>query len=936
MLLSLYMNLLSSVYEKIFGSTHQRVISDIQPIVDSINALESAYGLLSNEALALKTQEFRNRLQNGETLDALLPEAFATVREASKRVLGMRHYDVQLIGGIALHRGMIAEMRTGEGKTLVATLPTYLNALDSRGVHVITVNDYLAKRDAVWMGPIYAFLGLSVGIIQQQRVTYLYDQGYHPVSADTASVDVALVDEQKSYKVEEEYLRRCARQDAYRADITYGTNNEFGFDYLRDNMVQQESEMVMRPGSEMHYAIIDEIDSILIDEARTPLIISAPAGEATDHYYTFATIVKQLQEGVHYNLDEKLRSATLTAEGISFVEQSLGIENMYAEGGMQMVHHIEQALKAQVLFLRDKEYVLEGGQVVIVDEFTGRKMAGRRYSEGLHQAIEAKEGVAIQQESRTLATITFQNLFRMYRKLSGMTGTAITEEEEFRTIYGLDVLVIPTNKGDARLDHNDRIYKTEAGKYQAILSQIQACQQKQQPILIGTISVEKNERLSAFLTQKGISHELLNAKNHEREGEIIAQAGRPGAVTLATNMAGRGVDIKLGGADAEDEQKQRVLESGGLFVLGTERHESRRIDNQLRGRSARQGDVGETLFLVSTEDDLMRIFAGERLKSVMNTLKVPDDMPIEQSMITRMLETAQKKVESHNYDIRKHLLSYDDILNKQRQVIYKKRREILGIDRQQEESITNDQQSKGTKGFIVEFIEQEIEFIVSYHTNDVNTAGAGWNTKEIIDTVNTIFPLSVEDKQHIEELAKQGGQKFDDVQSRDALVQFLLSRAHVAYNNIEIQVQQSAATLGEPEKAATIMQDIERQVLLRTIDMLWVDHLVQMDYLRTGIGLRGYGQRDPLIEYKRESFGLFNQLLQQIQKEVVYSFFKVGIGIDMAPSVMSDAAVVLQGAQKTSADTSESVRGTASRSSEPKQKMSKKERRRLRQGERAS
>jgi preprotein translocase subunit SecA len=942
------MSAIRTVYERVFGSHNTQTMKQIQPIVDQINGLEPTFQALSDTQLQGKTLEFKTRVASGESLDDMLPEAFATVREVGKRVLQMRHYDVQLVGGIALHRGMIAEMRTGEGKTLVATLPAFLNALEGHGVHIITVNDYLAKRDAVWMGKIYDFLGLSVGIVQGQRESFVYDAGHRIDLSDTPGTD-----EQKGgFQVENEYLRGASRKETYECDITYGTNNEFGFDYLRDNMVQKIEDMVMRPGHEMHYSIIDEIDSILIDEARTPLIISAPAGEATDQYYTFARLVKGLSENDHYNVDEKLRSATLTADGISKVESALGIENIYAEGGMRIVHHLEQALKSEVLFKRDKDYVVEEGEVVIIDEFTGRKMPGRRYSQGLHQAIEAKEQVKIQQESRTLATITFQNLFRMYTKLSGMTGTAATEEEEFQSIYKLDVLVIPTNKPDARVDHPDRIYKAEEAKFGAVLKQVTECKEKGQPILVGTISVEKNEALSLFLTSNGIDHEVLNAKNHEREGEIIAQAGRAGAVTLATNMAGRGVDIKLGGASATAQEEQEIIDAGGLFVLGTERHESRRIDNQLRGRSARQGDKGETQFYVSTEDDLMRIFSGERLKNVMERLNVPDDMPIEQKMITRMLENAQKKVESHNYDIRKHLLNYDDILNKQRHVIYGRRRQIIELSAvespQQAENetltvdVTGEQHEEShivqyatLKHMVMDMIEQELEFLVSYHTNEQASEGEadtrakehGWNVQEIYETARTIFPLTQADKEFLFSLEDKGQEKFDAVKSREKMVMYLLDITSKEYDKLETQVTQSALTAGYESPA--VMKEIERQILLRAIDTLWVDHLVEMNYLRTGIGLRGYGQRDPLVEYTRESFGLFNQLQSNIQKEVVYSFFKVGIGLQLAPTVMASDKLVMKGAEKSS---QKAVAHTNGPGVAKKMKMSKKERRRLKHG----
>ncbi len=902
---------------KLFGDQNKKHLKKIQPIVEQINSLESEFEQLSNEALQAKTQEFKERLKNGATLDDILPEAFATVREASKRTTGMRHFDVQLIGGYALHTGKIAEMRTGEGKTLVATLPTYLNALEGKGVHVVTVNDYLAKRDATWMAQIYDFLGLTVGIVQNQRVSYLYDASFK------GGQEGEPLDEERdqlgSFKVEDEFLRPCSRQEAYRADITYGTNNEFGFDYLRDNMVQDITEMVMRPGSEMHYAIIDEIDSILIDEARTPLIISAPAEQATDQYYQFARLVKQLDEKTDYNVDEKMRSATLTEQGIGKFEQWLGVDNLYVQGGIRMLHHIEQALKAEVLFKRDKEYVVDNGEIVIIDEFTGRKMPGRRYSEGLHQAIEAKEGVEIQRESQTLATITFQNLFRMYDKLSGMTGTAKTEEEEFFKIYGLEVLVVPTNRPDQRKDNPDRIYRTEKAKFAAVVEKIKECQKKGQPILVGTISVEKNEELSLHLTAEGIQHETLNAKNHEREGEIIAQAGRPGAVTLATNMAGRGVDIKLGGVPVNPEEQQKVLAAGGLFVLGTERHESRRIDNQLRGRSARQGDPGETQFFVSTEDDLMRVFAGDRLKAVMTRLNVPENMPIEQPMISKMLESAQKKVEGFHFDSRKHVLQYDDVLNRHRNVIYKKRRQILELAAKQEGKLAPEMQlvlpEEGEKQYgtlkevLLDNIEQEIEFVVSFHTTKVEETvesesgeekSTGWNMKEIVETVKTIFPLQPSEMETLMTMGKEGESKLDDVQARHEIVEYLLTIARREYEKVEEQVK--GAVQGNEEEAKKLQSAVEKNVLLRSYDALWVEHLISVDYLRTGIGLRGYGQRDPLVEYKKEAYHLFNELLANIQKEVVYTFYKVSVGIQLAPTIMAEDKMVLQGAKKSEAE----------------------------------
>jgi preprotein translocase subunit SecA len=883
-----------SLLTKIFGDPNAKTVKEIQPIVDSINAFESKMQALSIENLRAQTELFKNRLQTGETLDDILPEAFATVREMSRRVTGMRHFDVQLIGGVVLHRGQIAEMRTGEGKTLVATLPIYLNALAGRGVHLVTVNDYLAKRDAVWMAQIYDALGMSVGVIQQLNVSFKYNA--HPTVIPSEARDLR---SQGMFKVENEFLQSCSRQEAYACDITYGTNNEFGFDYLRDNMVTNLKEMSQRP---FYHAIVDEVDSILIDEARTPLIISAPAEEAQDVYYKFANLVNRLVENEDYNVDEKMRSSTLTDAGLHKMEKWLSIDNIYAEGGMRTVHHVEQALKAFALFKRDRDYVVENGEVMIVDEFTGRKMPGRRYSEGLHQAIEAKENVKIQRESQTMATITFQNYFRMYEKLSGMTGTAVTEAEEFGKIYNLEVVVIPTNKNNSRSDHPDRIYRTEEAKHQAIAKFVKAKQKAGQPVLIGTISVEKNEALSLFLEREGIKHEILNAKNHEREGEIIAQAGRAGAVTLATNMAGRGVDIILGGNPPDSESADKVRSAGGLFVVGTERHESRRIDNQLRGRAGRQGDTGETQFYLSTEDDLMRIFAGDRIRGVMQTLRVPDDQPIENKTISKLIESAQKKVEGFHFDTRKHLLEYDDVLNRHREVIYGKRRHILERFEKENASLADSStvipaipsgqalsESEGSlRSLVFEYIEHEIETIVAYHTN---TGGEGdWNTKEIIETVQTIFALSDEQKNHLLALGSRAGQKHDDVTARTAIIEYVMGLAREKYDELLVK------PAGQPE----LMLEIEKQMLLRAIDTLWIDHLVAIDYLRTGIGLRGYGQHDPLVEYKKETYRMFNELLSAIQKELVYSIYKISLGMQAAPEILkqqSNKKLVLQGGE---------------------------------------
>ena len=948
------MSLLKSVYEGVFGSHNSQILKQYQKVVEQINALEAEFSVLSDDALKAKTPEFKKRLTEGETVNDILPEAFATVREAAKRVSSMRHFDVQLIGGMALHNGMISEMRTGEGKTLVATLPAYLNALEGKGVHVVTVNDYLARRDAVWMGKIYHFLGLSTGIIQNMRVSYVFDPGLMATTSEALQGEDTQLE---VFKVAYDNLRPSSRQEAYLCDITYGTNNEFGFDYLRDNMVQDISEMVMRPGNEMHYAIVDEIDSILVDEARTPLIISAPSGDANDQYYQFAKLVRGLSENVDYNKDEKMRSVNLTEQGIEKFEKWLGIENIYVEAGIRTIHHIEQALKAEVLFKRDKDYVVDADEVMIIDEFTGRKMEGRRYSEGLHQAIEAKENVKIQKESQTLATITFQNLFRMYKKLSGMTGTAQTEEEEFRRIYNLDVLIIPTNKAAARLDHPDRIYKDEVVKFKAVAKKIQECREKKQPILVGTISVEKNERLSNYLNSLGITHEILNAKNHEREGEIIAQAGRPRAVTLATNMAGRGVDIKLGGTPAIEADIETVKNAGGLFVLGTERHEARRIDNQLRGRSGRQGDPGETQFFVSTDDDLMRIFAGDRLKNVMTRLNVPDDMPIEQNMISRILENAQKKVEGHNFDIRKHLLEYDDVLNRHRNVIYKKRKNTLELydieigltekpspkisDEENLEFSLEEKQNEepvftSLKDIILNSVENEIEQIVQFHTQTVerdlqveeNSENGAWNIEEICQSVATIYPFTAEDKSEIQRLAQHEDGKLEEVEAKEQIISYLFHRAKEEYTKIEDSIQKLQSDSVEANK---IMRSIEKALLLRSIDTLWVEHLINIDYLRTGIGLRGYGQRDPLIEYKREAYQMFQTLLLDIQKEVVYAFYKVHHGIELVPTIMASDTLVQEGTSEVSHNATD-----ARARSEGKKHESKKDRRKRQRMERGA
>ncbi|MBI2476245.1 MAG: preprotein translocase subunit SecA [Candidatus Taylorbacteria bacterium] len=783
------------------------------PVVAEINAFEPAVKALSDEALAARTAFFKNELTSGRTVDEILPEAFAVVREAARRTLGQRHFDVQLLGGVILHQGNIAEMRTGEGKTLVATLPAYLNALQGKGVHIVTVNDYLSRRDAAWMGQIYAFLGLSVGVINHES-SFLYDSshgknqesGIKNQESDEKNRDSRFIihDSEKSkdnkkisdgsdlldkerdilgsFKVVHEFLRPCSRQEAYAADITYGTNNEFGFDYLRDNIAYDERELRQR---DFHFAIVDEVDSILIDEARTPLIISAATADSEDLYGLFAKIASALKRDEDFKVDEKLRAITLTDSGIEKAEKKLAVGNIYTEKGIKYVHHLENAVKAKALYEKDKAYVVKDGEVVIVDEFTGRLQPGRRWSEGLHQAIEAKEAVAVQKESRTMASITFQNYFRLYKKLSGMTGTAATSAEEFYKVYGADTLVVPTNKPVDRRDRNDQIFQTEAGKLKAIARKVKELHGKGQPVLIGTVSIEKNELLGEYLKREGVPHEILNAKNHEREGEIIAQAGRKSAVTIATNMAGRGVDIKLGGNPASPDEARFVREVGGLFVLGTERHEARRIDNQLRGRSGRQGDPGETQFFVSLEDTLMRVFASDTIKNMMGRFGIAEDQAIENRLITRSLETAQTKIEGFNFDARKHVLEYDDVLNHQRTIIYGRRRNIL-------------------RGSVAE-LEQ------------------------------TLFEMAGGD----ESLAKG--------------------------------VSDKKQAIGDEEFFRHL-----RRLMLQALDTFWIEHLEVMDYMRGSVNLRAYGQRDPLVEYKKEGLRLFKEMEAAAADQIVRLIPTVG------------------------------------------------------------
>ena len=811
--------MLNQFLAKIFGTKNDREIKAVLPLVEKINSFESHLQNLSDVDLKSKTLEFKERFSKGETLDSLLPEAFAVCREGGRRALGMRHYDVQLIGGIMLHRGKISEMRTGEGKTLVATLPVYLNALSGKGVHVVTVNDYLAKRDAEWMGRLYNFLGLSIGII------------VHDLS-----------DRQ--------------RHENYRCDITYATNNELGFDYLRDNMKFDSKEFVQR---ELNYAIIDECDSILIDEARTPLIISGPADASTDKYHVVNEIIPKLIKDKHFTMEEKTKTASLTDEGNSKVEELLGIDNLFDPRHIELLHHIYQGLKAHHLYRLDVEYMIKDGEVVIVDEFTGRLMPGRRWSDGLHQAVEAKEGVKVKNENQTLATITFQNFFKIYNKIAGMTGTADTEAVEFQKIYNLEVTVIPTNKGIKRNDQDDVVYKTQKAKFKAITEDIKVRRTKGQPVLVGTVSIERSEALSQALRKEGIPHEVLNAKHHSREADIIAQAGRKGAVTIATNMAGRGTDILLGGnpevmarqvvKDEESEEfkkslekyreicnkeKNEVIEAGGLYIVGTERHESRRIDNQLRGRAGRQGDPGESRFYLSLEDNLMRIFNGERIQKIMDTLNVPEDEPITARMVSRAIEGAQRKVEAHNFDIRKHLLDYDNVMNQQRQAIYKMRKNIL--DGQNLERTVLDMLGDVTSITLDKYVPEAVK-TENWDLNGLNIA------------LQQQFGFSVDWE----------NQKPTNIESINQVVS----------KNVKEIFDKQKQTMGP------FFEQVQRMILLQSIDQRWKEHLSMIDHLKEGINLRGYAQKDPLIEYKKEAFIAFENLNNVIFSESIEKLLKI-------------------------------------------------------------
>jgi preprotein translocase subunit SecA len=772
-----------SIFTSVFGDASSRFVKSLDSKIKTINSLESEMQSLTDADFPIRTQALKDRFAKGETLEALLPEAFALTREASKRALGQRHYDVQLVGGMVLNSGRIAEMRTGEGKTLVATLPAYLNALTGRGVHVITVNDYLARRDAAWMGRVYAFLGLTVGVINSLNTSYLYDAAHVSKEETGEEIEAAL------YRVQYENLRPVSRKEAYDADITYGTNNEYGFDYLKDNLAGVKEAVVQRGHA---YAIVDEIDSILIDEARTPLIISSEAADSGSMYAQFAEIARGMERESDFTVDEKLKAIQLTDIGITKAESALGLENIYTEKGIKYVHHLETAVKARSIYQKDKDYVVANNEIVIVDPFTGRLQPGRRWSEGLHQAIEAKEGVKVQKETKAVASITFQNYFRFYEKLSGMTGTAQTSKEEFYKVYGLDVITIPTNRDIKRVDHTDLIFQTEKGKWQAIAKHIKELQDNGQPVLIGTVSIERNELLSAYLSSEGVKHTVLNAKNHEKEGEIIAAAGKRGSVVVATNMAGRGVDIKLGGVEATDTQAEEIRNLGGLHVIGTERHEARRIDDQLRGRSGRQGDTGETQFYVSLDDDLMRVFGSENIKNMMGRFGIPEDQPIENKLISRAIETAQRRIEGFNFDARKQTLEYDDVMNHQRKTIYGRRHAMLFSDR--------------------DFIEG------------------------------------------------------------------FLSDLQVAYPDLETIIPERKKLVGDEP-----FYEAVRRIVLYVTDVLWVEHLETMEYLRSSVNLRAYGQREPLIEYKKEGLRLFRELETASRDQIAGLIRSMNTEADTAP-----------------------------------------------------
>jgi preprotein translocase subunit SecA len=825
-----------SFFSRLIGDTQDKEIKQLHPIVDEVNELEAEFKPMSQEDMRKLIADMRAEYEDEGDLDEFLPRVFAAVREASVRTLGQRQYDVQIMGGVALHEGKIAEMRTGEGKTQTAILSLALNALSGLGAHLVTVNDYLVKRDAQWMGQVFDYLGLSVGVIQHDSA-FLYD-------ADFINEDERMA-----------RLRPVSRREAYQADITYATNNELGFDYLRDNMAVDDARLVQRP---LNYAIVDEVDNILIDEARTPLIISGPAGDATDRYYQFAQIIKQLKVNRDYEVDIKHRNATLTEDGIDKVEQLAGIpagESIYDERYVELTHYLEQALTAHAVYQRDKDYIVRDGEVIIIDEFTGRMMVGRRYSEGLHQAIEAKENVRVRRQNVTMATITFQNYFRMYEKLAGMTGTAETESEEFYRIYNLPVVTIPTNREMIRDDGGDLVFKTEQGKFTAVVNEIEQMQSIGRPVLVGTTSIEKSEELSEMLTRRGIEHAVLNAKQHEREAAIVAEAGKPGAVTIATNMAGRGTDIKLG---------EGVAESGGLHIIGTERHESRRIDNQLRGRAGRQGDPGSSRFFVSLEDELMRRFGSERIGGLMDRMGMEEDQPIEHRMISKSIESAQTKVEGHNFDRRKHVVEYDDVMNRHREVIYADRRKIVAGEDVHEK--------------ITDLIDAEVEFIVDSHSDEKNRS---IDLDAVLKAYDAIIPGRTATEEDLNGL------------DRDDLVERLMEEADEAL---------SAVAAKFPEDS---MPKVERHVLLMVIDKLWVDHLTAMDDLRQGVGLQAYGQKDPLVVYKTEGYRMYAQLQQNIQHDVARAIYRVKPVEAQQPiqTRMTDANLTTNAAEDTSKGT---------------------------------
>ena len=876
-LLSSYLKNMLGIFTK-FLDSNEKQINKLKPQVEAVNELEKKFSQLSDEKLKAKTAQLKLQHERGETLDDLMPEAFALVREAAKRTINQRHYDVQIMAGIVLHQGKIAEQKTGEGKTLTASLPLYLNSLSQKGTHLATVNDYLARVGLGWMGPIYHALGVSAGCIMQEKA-FIYD----PKFEDKTQTDWRL-----------RHLKPVSKKEAYLADITYGTNNEFGFDYLRDNMVWDLKDAAQR---EHIFTIVDEADSILIDEARTPLIISAPAQEATDKYYQFAKLVNELSSDTDYVIDEKLKTANLTEHGITKVEKRLGVANLY-EKDFSTIHHIQQALRARTLFHKDKDYVVKDNQIIIVDEFTGRLMQGRRWSEGLHQAIEAKENVAMQKESQTLATISFQNYFRLYEKLAGMTGTAATEAEEFHKIYKLEVVTIPTHEPMVRKDLPDVVYKTAKAKFTAVANDVAQRNKKGQPVLIGTTSIEKNDFLSALLKRKGISHQVLNAKNHQREAEIIAQAGQRGLVTLATNIAGRGVDIILGGTSPSDKlgrpankgqefekwQKnhKEVVKLGGLHVVGTERHEARRIDNQLRGRSGRQGDPGSSRFYVSLEDDIMRLFGGEQIAKIMTAFKLPEDTPIEHGMVSKAIENAQVKVESHNFDIRKHLVEYDDVANKQREIIYGIRKEILHAAKGQDSA-------KKLRDDIKNKIYAEIENIVAaYSVENISKK----DYEQIVKEISTIIPFDQNSQEKLLQDIKKIG-------ATEKLSSFLKDLADKIY-------QERETVLGQ-----NTLADIEKFASLSVIDTLWMSHLDSLDNLREGIGLRAAGQRDPLVEYKQEAFNIFDKLMASIDYEIVHRIFKIQVQTQPTIEKIEESGIEIHEEPKLTPDNQQSTQPTS-------------------------